>query len=283
MNGYTRVSRLKAALGAQVVSLPGSEVDPRLLKIIEEVSREWDEMTGGMHLYSLTATRYFEQHANAIERDVLWVGPVVDLSAVAYDSAGNYGYATTLVANTDYWLEPANRLGTEPGWWLRTVPGGALSSWPTARRSIRITGRWGHSHQVADTGQTVQNNPLTSGGTTLTLTRGHDIEPGETLVIESEQIAVTASSVVSDAVNLTVTRGVNGTTAAQHAQGTAIYRRVYPDDIEGPLITRCRSKWHAEFGGGDPGNDIQWTGAGKYELFPAWMRTLRRYRLPEVA
>lgn len=100
--------------------------------------------------------------------------------------------------------------------------------------AVSITGIWGwHDRWTQawrDSGDTVQDNPLSSDATTLTVTDadGVDIDGfsprfqvGHLLQIESEYLRVIA---IDSATNqLTIQRGVNGTTASSHAQTTAVY------------------------------------------------------------
>jgi len=104
---------------------------------------------------------------------------------------------------------------------------------------------WGNSLD------TVQNNPLSSSATTLTVTDsdGFDdrylprFEILDYLLIESEQLQVVD---MPDAVSntLTVLRGVNGTTAASHAQNTPIYVYRQTEDVR--FAVREIVKWMYE-------------------------------------
>jgi hypothetical protein len=53
------------------------------------------------------------------------------------------------------------------------------------------------------------------------------VSPGDTLLLETEQVYVLSIS----ANNLTTQRGVNGTTAATHAGATPVSRYVYPPAV----------------------------------------------------
>lgn len=98
--------------------------------------------------------------------------------------------------------------------------------------TITIGGVWGYHSDYANAWQavdTVQDAPLTAIATTLTVVDvdGADlwgftprIDRGNLLRIGDEYLVVTA--VNTDTNTATVRRGVNGTTAAEHAQGTAV-------------------------------------------------------------
>lgn len=109
-------------------------------------------------------------------------------------------------------------------------------------QAVSISGIWGWhdrwSEAWRNSADTVQNNPLNSSATSLTVADAdasdtHDETPrfqvGHLLKIESEYVRVLAVNTVSNV--LTVLRGVNGTTAAAHAQNTPIYSYQPPADV----------------------------------------------------
>jgi hypothetical protein len=108
--------------------------------------------------------------------------------------------------------------------------------------AITVTGIWGWHDRWAsawrDTADTVQNNPLSSVATTITVSDadGADSETetprfqvGHLLKIENEYVRVLAVNTGTNV--LTVQRGVCGTTAASHAQNTPIYTYQPPADV----------------------------------------------------
>ena len=70
--------------------------------------------------------------------------------------------------------------------------------------------------------------------TTLTVTDGSKFAVGQTVLIESEQLYVTAISTN----DLTVVRGINGTTASTHADGTDISIYRYPETVAEACLIR---------------------------------------------
>lgn len=91
---------------------------------------------------------------------------------------------------------------------------GASDPW----EAIEITGTWGYGGTWVATGATLNGN-ITSGAATLTASSGAPFEIAQTLKIDSEYLRVTDVS----GTTITVTRGVNGSTAAAHTSTTAIY------------------------------------------------------------
>jgi len=100
--------------------------------------------------------------------------------------------------------------------------------------AVSITGTWGwHDRWTQawrDSGDTVQDDPLSADATTLTVSDADSVDTdgfsprfqvGHLLQIESEYLRIIAVNTATN--QLTVQRGVNGTTASSHAQTTAIY------------------------------------------------------------
>ena len=125
-------------------------------------------------------------------------------------------------ANTDYKLRPQNVDAKQ--WIEMTYGSGSVFEWSdTPQDAITVLGEWGYHDDYANawesSGDTVQNvTEITAAGTLLTVTDGSHFAIRQTLKIGSEQVLVTAISSSS----LTVKRAFNGTTAAAHANATAI-------------------------------------------------------------
>lgn len=93
----------------------------------------------------------------------------------------------------------------------------------TFSTSLVIEGTWGYhenpSNMWLDSGDTVQDNPLSASATTLNVSDGTNFETYQYIKIEDEILFITAISTNA----LTVERGVNGSTAAIHVQTTEVY------------------------------------------------------------
>ena len=86
---------------------------------------------------------------------------------------------------------------------------------------------------------------FSASDTTLTVAGVNGVKVGDTLLIGSEQLYVTAIS--TD--DLTVERGVNGITAATHADLTAISRFVYPKQLVEAVVMHASRLWTRRAGG----------------------------------
>ncbi len=129
-------------------------------------------------------------------------------------------------------------------WYLSTV------------QAISVTGIWGWHDRPAEmwrnSSDTVQNNPLSSGATSITVSDadGADAETetprfqvGHLLKIESEFVRVVAVNTATNV--LTVLRGVNGTSAASHVLNTPISTYQPPADVN-QLVLRWASWLYKE-------------------------------------
>ena len=161
----------------------------------------------------------------------------------------------TTLANGDGTTIPLNNVLLLPddapaGGLLLTV--GSSFIWTqTPIQAVTVTGIWGwHDRWVSsawrDSSDTVQNNPLGSSATSITVADadGADItsetprfQVGHLLKIENEYLRVLAVNTATNV--LTVLRGVNGTTAASHALNTPIYSYQPVPDIAAIALRRA--------------------------------------------
>jgi len=92
---------------------------------------------------------------------------------------------------------------------------------------VAVTGWWGYHPQYGSAWSAtdaVQDDPLAIAATSISVADASNFQAGQLLKLESELVEITAINTTTDV--LTVTRAVNGTTAAQHAQTTTIYRYI---------------------------------------------------------
>jgi len=121
----------------------------------------------------------------------------------------------------------------------------ALAANFTARDLLAITGSWGYSEVLEDSGDTVQDDPLASSGD-VAVTSSRNFAVGQTIKIEDEQCFI--HGIFENTLN--VKRGVNGTTAASHANDTAINIYTYPALIVQACLIQT-TRWYR-------GRDAAW-------------------------
>lgn len=246
-NAYVSLDTFK---GSGIANVSGTGNDARLLELLEGVSRQLDEYLG-RHFYSLTATRYFEGNG----KTKLWLPngwDLISITALKEDTGSDAAYGTTWAA-TDYFLMPYEvnpAPGVNLGWSRENRPyrkleindlsTGSKKQWTQGQRRFELAGKWGYSECTENTAATInEGGTFSDSDTTLTIDGVAGISAGDTLLIDSEQLYVTAKSTN----DLTVERGVNGTTAATHADGTAISRFVYPKQLVEAVVMHATRLW----------------------------------------
>jgi len=191
--------------------------ESRLRKAIGRSSQWIDQRIG--QFVPLTSVRTFD--GNGLDRLIL--PPILAITTLTNDG--------DTITSTQYYLEPVNRHWENGPFSAVMVDPDAteLSVWTRERSSVVITGRWGLYECSETTGQVVGNDTqISSSDTSLEVADVNRIPVGTILLIESEQLLVTQRD---GSASLTVKRGCSGTTAATHAQNTAISRYVVPDDV----------------------------------------------------
>lgn len=274
-NCYATLGRAKRALANIPSTATGS--DQALLDAIESASR-WAEgptLTNRTFYSRPGVTRYYEWRAEAYDVRRLWLSDdVISVTTLKADLDGDATYEITLAANTDYWLYPYNRETHEPAVAIDLNPDGAqLAAWPSAPRSIQLVGKVGYSEETEACGTTAEE--LDTSETDITMTAGHGLTGGETIIIDSEHMFVSAVSTNT----LTVQRAVNGTTAATHSSGATVTRRRYPRDVEEAVVMEAVRTYREQQSGftGQIGN-TEFGGFGMSSAYPKIRQRLQRYR-----
>lgn len=227
---YSTVRDVRAEVMVQ--SSTNTTDDAKLWQAIQDASARLDSLTGQVGFWPEIATRYLDANGTHVEDGgrVLYLPHGWALLSITSLTDGG---GVARVEGTDYNADPRGR---SPILKLRTVSTSALL-WnyynADTYDAMNIAGVWGWHSDYANawvsTGDTVQDNPLSSSATTLTVTdadgsdsrgRSPRFSPGQLLKVESEYLAVTAVNTTTNTV--TVQRGAQGSTAAAHVQGTAV-------------------------------------------------------------
>ena len=279
---YLSVAKFKDALG---ISQTERDYDAELLGLSEQVADAFEQLTqrsfhavNGIRLYD--GNRAFRGRDGYVRLLLGGNDDLISVTSVMFDENFDSIYELTL-ATSDYWLDPANKY---PKRRIVLNPMGKRAIFPSAPRSIQIAGLFGYSNEVQRLTAVLGADLTDTTGTTLTLTAGHIdkgdlVGPGDTLLIDSEQVYVVAKL---DEATVTIKRGINGTTAAIHPLGTAIDRRVFPASFILGLsmqLARFRRELQAGASGaqGDPGLGFTFN-----NLYPAIMELARPFVFMEV-
>lgn len=237
LNLYATLTQLKTALAITAVT-----DDAFLTGCLRNASRLIDSATGRVYF-----PEYAIQYLDGSGSDRLWLPkPLLDVVEVALSP--DLGATYTTLATSDYRRSNGKRWNVTPYQLLVLNPNGSYGAWYKGDETVRVTGTWGWRPDYAgaweDTADTVQDVALSSGATQITVTSASGTDSlglaprfavGNLIKIESEICEVTATS----STKLTVTRGQNGTTAASHATGKAIYRWRPFEVVEQAALTQA--------------------------------------------
>lgn len=235
-NLYATLDDLRAGM-PQALGKGDTQLDPTLYRLAEVMSREADNFCKRT-FYPRLQTRRFSGSGGGRLR----VPDLISITSVEYSEDDGVTY--TALTTDDYIATVEDDENSLESYTVLVLNvNGDLVSWPTGQRSIRIVGVWGYAEDRNEcwrsTGDTVQNNPLASDGTSLSVSglAGADLygltprfSPGQLLRIESEYVETSITRDES-ANTIAILRARNGTTAAAHAQSTAISVWMPPEPI----------------------------------------------------
>lgn len=230
MNLYVSLDRVKEGLG-----ITDTDKDESLLSVIEGISRMIDKYCDRF-FYVWEGAKYFDGSADPLYVDDLLS---IDTSGLVTDEDGDLDYDNTFEA-TDFHLLPYNLF---PKSRIYLADNSNYSGFGFGvRKGVKITGKWGYNSSATPykaAGSTI----TVADGTTTTVTAsdGAKFETGQTIKAGDEQLFIT--KIQNN--NLTVERGVNGTTGATQAAATA-YIYEYPGGIPNVCLSVVERIWESE-------------------------------------
>lgn len=254
-NAYAGLTTLKSS---GVLNITGTGFDGRLLALLEDVSRLIDGYCN-RHFYVLTTTRKFDGGNSR----ALNVPDLISVTSLKTDEDFDRAYELTWAAS-DYLLYPLNAEPQQP--WGRPytrimvdIEGGSRQRFPAGGPTVEAAGKWGYREVTEDSGADInEGGSFGAADTTLTVTDGGKFSVGDTLSIESESLYVTAISTN----DLTVTRGVNGTTATAHDDSTDVYLFRYPGSVVEACLLQTTRLWKRKDLAYAPADDGRVGGSG---------------------
>lgn len=204
------------------LAIVGTGDDALLLDILRSVCRDIDK-AARQFFYPLIETRTF----NA-QRDVRGGLLKVDRPLLAVTTLTNGD--TNAVTSGQYVFEPPNA-SDYPKWGIRLL-GSSGVSWTFStdpENALSLAGIWGYHENYADAWQPLYaasdgvtpvtvNETFSSSDTALTVSAAPTWKAGQLWKCESEYMYLSSGT----SVTATLLRGVNGSTAAAHASGTAL-------------------------------------------------------------
>lgn len=172
----------------------------------------------GYGVYGAGLSRYQRYVPSRLEVDD-------DLLAVSTLTTNNGG---TTISSSDYVLKTGHSSNYPPYTSIELKTNGTTTVFNfngTPQDANSVTGHWGYhtgwdNDAWIDSTDEVEDNPLSSSATTVTVNNARLIDVQNLIRIEDEYLYVTNRNTSGN--TLTVIRGVNGTTAASHIQNTQI-------------------------------------------------------------
>lgn len=214
MNLYVHSGTFKTANG-----ISGTSNDAEILRCLEAVSREVDDYCS-RHFYTENATRYF----NSTTCERANVDDIFSVTSLYLDVDDDETWSELWTEGTDFTLQP---LDEYPKTRIHKKRGGSklFYNYPNA---LKVTGVFGYGDGTSNPWKSadITGTVATTSGTTLTLSHPNAVYAGQTVKLGTEQMYISAVSGTS----ATVSRGVNGTTAATHSVVT-IYAAQYPAPV----------------------------------------------------
>jgi len=255
----------------------GTPYDTRLRQLTEGIAEQVDRYANRAKttFQPRTDTLYFSGDNSTL----LLVPDLISITSLKEDNNQDGTFDTTWNAN-DYFLMPYNADPTSdwgmPYNALQVSPksNGTQDAFLAGPRRYEIVGTWGYREVTGTTGAKTSGTIGTSGTTTFTAdTAG--IEPGMTILVQSEQMYVKSTSGTA----VTVERGVNGSTATTHATTLDVNYYIYPQPVQEATIIQASRIWKrkdsgfaSEVGFPDIGMTTTWRGGldpdVKQLLFP---------------
>jgi hypothetical protein len=218
-NSYGNLTTVKTQLG-----ISGTTDDTSLLQSLEMASRSIDTFCG-RYFYITSETKQYRGQGNRLffNEDLL---SITTLTTLKDDRSTDKTWAST-----DYELFPLGDT-VYPKEYIELADNTTAGSFASGiKRGVQLVGLFGYGNGNSTTpylsATTTNDGSFGATDTTFTATAGANLNIGETLLIDSEQIYITGISTNT----ITVQRAMNGTTGASHSTGATVNVYQYPQEI----------------------------------------------------
>ena len=238
---------LEAVKGPSALNITGSGEDGRLTAVTEAASRLIDRHCN-RHFYTARATRRFDGNGTAR----LLLPDLVSVEDDGVRTDDGDGYFGPHWDAGEYVLLPRNAdpdgagAASRPYTSIEVSRSGGRQAWPAGRGAVQIAGEWGWSRRLRSEGETT-GAVADAEAREVRLSGGSGGSPGHTLLIGEEQVYVREARGAA----LVVDRGVNGTEASAHEEGSAVYVFEYPGPVVEAALLQTVRLWRVMSGGGD--------------------------------
>ena len=206
MSNYITREAVKAAVGTA-----GADRDAVIDRVIAQASAEIDQITDRWFI-PRTATRSYPWPQRNGSGYVLYIDDADLLTVTALTKDGD---DLTAIAAADYFAEPVNET-RKTRIEIDLASSAFYSAKDTRQRAVRVTGTWGYDDDTVTAGTVVSGLASDAAATSMVCSNGALVGVGDTLLIQSEQVEVTAKTTVDLGVNESgaLTASVTDTTLA---------------------------------------------------------------------
>ena len=216
----------------------GAGDDDELFQLLLSVS-DWVDHYCNRHIYPRTDTLVFDGRGTA----QLLVPDLVSVTTLKEDSNGDLTFNETW-ATSDYWLQPNNASPAQHWGGPYTAlkarsEGSKADGFAAGEQNFQIAGIWGYLQFSEDSGTDLNDASMDTSKTTVAVDDGTQFQIGQTVLIGTEQMLVTG--ILSN--DLTVSRALNGTTAAAHADNSDINILRWPASVERAALVQTARIW----------------------------------------
>ena len=215
----------------------GTADDDELFQLLLAVS-DWTDHHCNRHFYPLTHTLRMDGSGSPR----LMLPDLVSLDYIKEDTAGDGSFGETWAA-ADYLLEPYNAVPEQhwgvPYTAVRARTGGARNGFSAGEQRFELLGVWGYRQFKEHSGASLNGAVGSAASATLTVTDGAQFHVGQTVMVGREQMLVTG--VTGDV--LSVSRGLNGTTRASHADRAVVNILRWPASVERATLIQAARIW----------------------------------------
>ena len=216
----------------------GTGDDDELFQLLLSVS-DWVDHYCNRHFYPRTETLVFDGGGTA----QLLVPDLISVTSLKEDNNGDLSF-NEVWATSEYWLQPYNAAPSQHWGGPYTAvkarsAGNKADGFAAGERNFQISGVWGYAEFSEDSGTDLNDASMTTTKTTVAVDDGTQFHIGETVLIGTEQMLVTGIS----GNNLTVSRGLNGSIAAAHADNSDINILRWPASVERAALVQTARIW----------------------------------------
>ncbi len=239
LNVYATPTDLKRRLG-----IADTSHDVVLWHLLDVASRVVDGFCNRNFYVSTESKRY-----DVRDRLAVYVDDLIEVNEIAEDrdKDGVYEKIRDLSGMILYPLDtnPQSRHGV-PYRVLRISWRRSGACFPLGRATVKVTGRWGYrSHTVSLDGYADDGgNSVKKASRSIRVDDDRNMMAGQTIFMDAEQMFVRSVS----ASVLTVERGINGTDAAEHVDGSLIKALQFPAEVVEATLLTAVDRWRRRDG-----------------------------------